>query len=377
MAEMLGRLKLTLEESDAVEVADDIEEDLATSDCVIIGKVLSQGVLHIQTITSALKPAWGNPKGLRMRTAGDNMFIADFGSKQDKNRVLDGSPWNIGKRAVLVQEFDASMRPSDIHFDHVDLGPVEKLEVDDQDRACGAYLRAKVQINITKPLMRGVSIFSTKRQVKEWYEVRYEKLPNYCYSCGIIGHSSVECLIPAERDADGLLPYSGDLRVPDDKKKRPSDDVNGQNSISAGKSGGTSGQESMSGDFNEALSSDEHLGRTERGGSQMKLFRECLENCGLLDLGFSGPKFTWNNRQEGINNVRVRLDRAVVNGQFLQLFDDCHVDNIITFSSDHYAILISIGRGGDTKDYRHVTQNFRYEAMWARAADYKEVVEKN
>ena len=50
-----------------------------------------------------------------------------------------------------------------------------------------------------------------------------------------------------ERDADGLLPYSGDLRVPDDRKKRPSDDVHGQNSISAGKSGGTSGQESMSG----------------------------------------------------------------------------------------------------------------------------------
>ena len=115
MVEMLGRLNLTSEESDAVEVADDIEEDLATSNCTIIGKVMSQGVLHIQTITSALKPAWGNPKGLRMRTVGD------FGSKQDKNRVLDGSPWNIGKRAVLVQEFDASLRPSDIHFDHMSI----------------------------------------------------------------------------------------------------------------------------------------------------------------------------------------------------------------------------------------------------------------
>lgn len=167
------------------------------------------------------------------------------------------------------------MRPSDIHFDHLSIwvriynlpfglmngkwgdviakkiGPVEKLEVDDQDLAWGAYLRAKVQIDITKPLMRGVSIFSTKRQAKEWYEVRYEKLPNYCYSCGIIGHSSIECPTPAERDAEGLLPYSGDLRVPDDRKRMPPDDVNGQRSTSVGKSGDTtSGQESMSGGVN-------------------------------------------------------------------------------------------------------------------------------
>ena len=42
MAEMIGRLKLTVEESDALKVADDIEDLLATSKCAIIGKVLSQ-----------------------------------------------------------------------------------------------------------------------------------------------------------------------------------------------------------------------------------------------------------------------------------------------------------------------------------------------
>jgi len=96
MAEMIGRLRLTSEESDALEVTDDVEDGLATSNCAIIGKVLSQGVLNIQTIMAALRPAWGNPKGLNARTVGDNMFIAEFGSMQDKVRVLDGSPWNVG-----------------------------------------------------------------------------------------------------------------------------------------------------------------------------------------------------------------------------------------------------------------------------------------
>jgi hypothetical protein len=43
------------------------------------------------------------------------------------------------------------------------------------------------------------------------------------------------------------------------------------------------------GDFNEALSNEEHLGPTRRGETQMHQFRECLEGCHLVDLGFSGP----------------------------------------------------------------------------------------
>jgi len=131
------------------------------------------------------------------------------------------------------------------------------------------------------------------------------------------------------------------------------------------------------GDFNEILSRDEHLSRRERGEQQIRLFRECLEFCDLVDLGFSGPKFTWNNRQEGNDNVKVCLDRAVANGKFNQLFDECHVENVITSSSDHYAILISINKKTWHSENNYFKIGFKYEAMWARAPDYNEVVEKN
>ncbi|KAJ1296597.1 hypothetical protein BS78_01G314000 [Paspalum vaginatum] len=131
------------------------------------------------------------------------------------------------------------------------------------------------------------------------------------------------------------------------------------------------------GDFNEVLSSEEHMGPTNRGESQMRLFRECLEDCQLMDLGFTGPNYTWNNRQQEDHNIRVRLDRAVANGQFTQLFDDIQVENIITTSSDHFAVHLSISKHRERRYKDLGGRNFRFEAAWCRAPDYLDIVEKS
>ena len=58
--------------------------------------------------------------------------------------------------------------------------------------AWGPFLRIRVDIDITKPLVRGKMI-QIEGMEKGWFHFKYERLPIYCYRCGILGHQKREC----------------------------------------------------------------------------------------------------------------------------------------------------------------------------------------
>lgn len=122
--EMLCQLNLTKEEEAVVEFSeDDDEELLAPVEWALVGKVLSPSPVHVNTVRS-VKPTWGNPVGLKIRSIGeknDNLFVAEFGSGRDMERVLLGSPWMVGRYAVLLKEYDATLSASAIVFDRMEL----------------------------------------------------------------------------------------------------------------------------------------------------------------------------------------------------------------------------------------------------------------
>ncbi|XP_070660430.1 uncharacterized protein [Malus domestica] len=63
-------------------------------------------------------------------------------------------------------------------------------------------------------------------------------------------------------------------------------------------------------DFNEILQAHEQEGGNIRHDRQMEGFRGAVEQCRLVDLGFTGNKFTWFTTRGG--GIKVRLDRALV-----------------------------------------------------------------
>lgn len=130
------------------------------------------------------------------------------------------------------------------------------------------------------------------------------------------------------------------------------------------------------GDFNEVLCHDEHQGLRDRADSQIENFQQCMADSGLLDLGYYGPKFTWSNRQGPDQHVKACLDRAVANSGFTDLFQDVWVENVITTSSDHYAVLIKLQGSVAGGAPQPVQYSFKFEAMWLRAANYRPFFER-
>lgn len=85
LEEALGKLDISEEEATPLVLDDRVEGK--PEKWLLAGKILYRNLYHIQTITNALRPAWGNPRGLQFRSVGPNMFVAEFENQRDRDRV--------------------------------------------------------------------------------------------------------------------------------------------------------------------------------------------------------------------------------------------------------------------------------------------------
>ncbi|KAL7247828.1 hypothetical protein ACSBR2_002690 [Camellia fascicularis] len=70
----------------------------------------------------------------------------------------------------------------------------------------------------------------------------------------------------------------------------------------------------IAGDFNDIMGQNERRSYSQNNQSyRCRKFLDNINRCGLMDIGCSGPKFTWSNNRHGMANTRERLDRALCN----------------------------------------------------------------
>nr|POF12445.1 hypothetical protein CFP56_44878 [Quercus suber] len=124
------------------------------------------------------------------------------------------------------------------------------------------------------------------------------------------------------------------------------------------------------GDLNELLWSHEKLGLGLRQECKMKEFRDVLDECGIINLGYTGDKFTWKGKRAG-GLVLERLDRAVASNGWFSRFTGSKVQHLRTHSSDDKAIVIK--PEGISPRPNHP---FKFEQMWLWEGGCSDTVSK-
>lgn len=126
------------------------------------------------------------------------------------------------------------------------------------------------------------------------------------------------------------------------------------------------------GDYNELLRGEEKWGRVACSETQMAKLRSVVDDCGFVDLGFSGPQYTWWNKRDRAARVLERLDRCFENAEWLLLFSSCRVHHLHGVFSDHCPLWIELNSATTSSQPRR--KHFRFEEMWTMDPSCEETV---
>jgi hypothetical protein len=83
------------------------------------------------------------------------------------------------------------------------------------------------------------------------------------------------------------------------------------------------------------------IGGNERQEWKMEGFRNAIEEWKFEDLGLYGLPYTWDDKQQGNRNIKVRLDRALGDDKFQESFDNIIVNHSQYCEYDHCDVVIS------------------------------------
>nr|XP_009615867.1 uncharacterized protein LOC104108513 [Nicotiana tomentosiformis] len=124
------------------------------------------------------------------------------------------------------------------------------------------------------------------------------------------------------------------------------------------------------GDFNVIASTGEKIGGVPYQMSKSFDFLSMMEDCGLVDLGFYGSRYTWSNGKGPGAIVWKRLDRGLANDNWLVSFPTTTISHLTCAGSDHSPLLMKIhGQHDQAKKY------FRFLNCWTENDSFLSIVQ--
>ena len=200
VSEILDKLKLTSEEEEVIEIADERRVS-EIENCVLslVGKFLTCKLYNKRAALSTLRRVWGLDSELQIVEVGENLFQFKFRTKFQMARILKVGPWSFDNQMLLLKRWQCEMSAANVVLDRVSLwvqiwgapfdmvspqiaidiggriGTVKEVEKQRSNDSQSLFMRVRVSISVSKPLRRGCFISDSDGN-RTWLNFKYERL---------------------------------------------------------------------------------------------------------------------------------------------------------------------------------------------------------
>ena len=99
-------------------------------------------------------------------------------------------------------------------------------------------------------------------------------------------------------------------------------------------------------------------------------FQSCLDDCGMIDTGFNGAKYTWSNLRQITKLIQEKLDRSFCNASWRQLYLEANTRHLTRVNSNHCPILVEL----EKKLALNLLKNFHFLPCWLSHPGFPDVV---
>lgn len=210
----------------------------------LVGKLLSDRPADFDALRNMMETLWRPGKGMFVKELDINRYLFQFFHEVDIQRVMEGSPWTFNKTPLLIERLQEGVNPRTLALNTMKIWvQVYDLKVGYMSekvlKAAGDYigkfvsscpknftgiwrdyLRVRVLINMDKPLKRRMKISRSKEQWY-WANFKYERVPTFCFICGVIGHSEKFCHKLFDEPLETIAkPYGLFMKAPERRNNR-------------------------------------------------------------------------------------------------------------------------------------------------------------
>jgi hypothetical protein len=194
--------------------ADEMCNDDESFSRTLVGKIWTEIPYNTRAFKQTMLQAWRARNPIEIQDLNKNLFLFKFTSKREADLVCKNGPWSFDKNILVLNRISGNEQPSELVMNRSSfwirvydlplklrseamakklgniLGDFEEMDMEEINRM-RKFLRIKASLDLTKPLKRGSKLHFQGKDI--WVDYKYERLPNFCFVCGRIGHQMRDC----------------------------------------------------------------------------------------------------------------------------------------------------------------------------------------